>query len=201
MAAGADGSERPSLAPQPGLGELDALVERVRGTGLDIAVERSGRPFAVSGAAGLTVYRIVQEALTNALKHADELAAVQVRLAFSDPDVSVRVTDDGRPACGPPSPPPTAPARHRHRQPGVSGRGRPRRPRRGRDGRTGCRVRWHVRGRARDRRVAGRSWPRCATARRRPPHDGPDRAGRRPGAAAQGVPHDPRGRGRPRDRR
>jgi len=96
VAAGGNGSARPSLAPQPGLVELDALVERVRGTGLDIALERSGRPFAVSGAAGLTVYRIVQEALTNALKHADEPASVEVRLEFNDPDISVRVTDDGR---------------------------------------------------------------------------------------------------------
>jgi len=89
------GSERPSLSPQPGLGDLDALVERVRGTGLDVSLERSGRPFAVSSAAGLTVYRIVQEALTNALKHAHEPASVAVRLEFSDPDISVRVTDDG----------------------------------------------------------------------------------------------------------
>ena len=93
---GANGSERPPLAPQPGLGDLDALVERVRGTGLDVSVERSGRPFAVSDAAGLTVYRIVQEALTNALKHAHDPVAVEVRLEFSDPDISVRVTDDGR---------------------------------------------------------------------------------------------------------
>ena len=97
-AGAANGSGRPSLAPQPGLGELNALVERVRGTGLDVAVEQSGRPFPVSGAAGLTVYRIVQEALTNALKHAEEPASVQVRLEFSDPDISVRVTDDGRTA-------------------------------------------------------------------------------------------------------
>jgi signal transduction histidine kinase len=83
------------LAPQPGLADLDALVERVRGTGLDVSLERSGRAFPVSGAAGLTVYRIVQEALTNALKHAEEPAHVLVRLAFDDPDLSVRVVDDG----------------------------------------------------------------------------------------------------------
>ena len=92
---GEAGSVRPPLAPQPGLGDLDPLVERVRGTGLDVALECSGRPFPVSGAAGLTVYRIVQEALTNALKHAREPASVQVRLEFDDPDLSVRVTDDG----------------------------------------------------------------------------------------------------------
>jgi signal transduction histidine kinase len=87
--------ERPPLAPQPGLGELDALVERVRGTGLAVSVERAGRPFEVTGAAGLTVYRIVQEALTNALKHAHDPASVEVCLEFRDPDITVRVHDDG----------------------------------------------------------------------------------------------------------
>jgi signal transduction histidine kinase len=83
-------------APQPGLDELGGLVERVRGTGLSVSVEESGRPFAVSGAAGLTVYRIVQEALTNALKHADQPASVEVRLEYRDPDLAVEVIDDGR---------------------------------------------------------------------------------------------------------
>ncbi len=92
----ANGNGRPPFAPQPGLRELDALVDRVRGTGLDVSVERTGAPFEVSGAAGLTVYRIVQEALTNALKHAEQPASVEVRLAFDDPDVSVWITDDGR---------------------------------------------------------------------------------------------------------
>jgi len=95
--AGAGGAGAPPpLAPQPGLGDLDALVERVRGTGLDVEVERTGPAFAVSGAAGLTAYRIVQEALTNALKHAEEPRRVEVHLDFDDPDLSVRVTDDGR---------------------------------------------------------------------------------------------------------
>ena len=62
---------RPPFAPQPGLRELDALAERVRGTGLDVSVRSVGRAVRALGAAGLTVYRIVQEALTNALKHAD----------------------------------------------------------------------------------------------------------------------------------
>jgi signal transduction histidine kinase len=90
------GRDRLPYAPQPGLRELDPLVERVRGTGLDVSVRYAGVPFEVSEAAGLTVYRIVQEALTNALKHADEPASVEVRLAFADPDVSVQITDDGR---------------------------------------------------------------------------------------------------------
>jgi signal transduction histidine kinase len=100
---GANGSRRPPFAPQPGLRELDALAERVRGTGLDVSIRRVGAPFEVSSAAGLTVYRVVQEALTNALKHAEEPTSVEVRLAFADPDVSVRITDDGRTAVAVPA--------------------------------------------------------------------------------------------------
>ncbi len=61
-------------------------------------------PFELSPAAGLTVYRVVQEALTNALKHAEEPTAVEVRLAFADPDVAVRITDDGRARVSVPAP-------------------------------------------------------------------------------------------------
>jgi len=106
---GAHRSAPTPLAPQPGLGELPALVERVRATGLDVSVRREGSPFEVSGAAGLTVYRVVQEALTNALKHADEPTCVEVRLAFADPDVAVRITDDGRARVTVPSSSPAAP--------------------------------------------------------------------------------------------
>jgi signal transduction histidine kinase len=83
------------LAPQPGLGDLDALIDRVRSTGLTVSVEESGRRFALSEAAELTVFRIVQEALTNALKHAAEPSAVVIAITYDDPEVSVLVTDDG----------------------------------------------------------------------------------------------------------
>ncbi|HEY1826462.1 MAG TPA: histidine kinase, partial [Acidimicrobiales bacterium] len=55
------------LAPQPGLGELEALIDRVRATGLLVEVHETGSRFTLAQAAQLTVYRIVQEALTNAL--------------------------------------------------------------------------------------------------------------------------------------
>jgi signal transduction histidine kinase len=106
-----DGAKRSAptpFAPQPGLGELSALVERVRATGLDVSVRRVGAPFEVSDAAGLTVYRVVQEALTNALKHADEPTSVEVRLSFADPDVAVRNTDNGRARVTVPSSSPAA---------------------------------------------------------------------------------------------
>ncbi|HEY6474289.1 MAG TPA: histidine kinase, partial [Acidimicrobiales bacterium] len=86
---------RAALAPQPGLGDLDALVERVCGTGLTVSVERTGQPFELSGAAGLNVYRIVQEALTNALKHSGARHAY-VSVYGDGADVTVRVRDDGR---------------------------------------------------------------------------------------------------------
>jgi signal transduction histidine kinase len=90
-------------APQPGLDDLDGLVEHVRGAGLPVTYQVAGRPFAVPRGAQLAVFRIVQEALTNTLKHAgaDVTAAVSLRY---DPDgVEVDVFDDGRPS-GPVSP-------------------------------------------------------------------------------------------------
>jgi signal transduction histidine kinase len=112
------------LSPQPGLRDLERLVERVRGTGLPVSLERSGHPFELTSAAGLTVYRIVQEALTNVLKHAAEPSEVQVHLEFDDPDVTVRVTDDGRARVGAPTP--GTPAAHGPEGTGpgsVAGRG------------------------------------------------------------------------------
>ena len=85
-----------TLAPQPGLNELEALAERVRSTGLRVSLQIFGEPFALSGGAELTVYRIVQEALTNVLKHAGSARTVNISLTFGDPDITVRITNDGR---------------------------------------------------------------------------------------------------------
>jgi signal transduction histidine kinase len=93
---GATQSERDALAPQPGVNELGALAQRVRSTGLDVILENAGQPFPLSGAAGLTVYRIVQEALTNTLKHATSAQRVTVSLCFDQPELSITVLDDGR---------------------------------------------------------------------------------------------------------
>jgi signal transduction histidine kinase len=90
-----DDAEQPSLAPAPGLGDLDDLAETVRAAGIPVALMVTGEAAALPPAASLTVYRIVQEALTNVVKHArDAQASVRVRLG---PDgVLVTVSDNGR---------------------------------------------------------------------------------------------------------
>jgi signal transduction histidine kinase len=82
------------LAPQPGIDDLGALVERFRATGLPVGLTVEGTPFPLGAAAELTVYRIVQEALTNTLRHAEARHAA-VTVSYDQPQVRVRVTDDG----------------------------------------------------------------------------------------------------------
>ena len=80
--------------PQAGLEQLDALIERVRATGLPVSLEIEGAPRPVPAAVGLSAYRIVQEALTNSLKHA-AAEHIRVRLRY-DRMLELEVRDDGR---------------------------------------------------------------------------------------------------------
>jgi signal transduction histidine kinase len=82
--------------PQPGVGQLGALMERVRATGLDVRLVVDGAPFPLGAAAELTAYRIVQEALTNTLRHA-AAAHAWVTISYDEPEVRIRVADDGIP--------------------------------------------------------------------------------------------------------
>ncbi|GAA1730292.1 histidine kinase [Isoptericola hypogeus] len=102
--SGADGGARPA----PGLADLPDLVERVRGTGRQIAVDVSGEPRPLGPAAQLAVYRTVQEALTNTARYAGERAASAVSLTWSEGEVEVVVSDDGG---GPRAPGGSGPAR------------------------------------------------------------------------------------------
>lgn len=86
------------LRPQPGLDQLDALLEQVRGAGLATRLTRTGEPVPLSPGAQLTVYRVVQEALTNTLKHAPSASAAEVRLDYGGDVLALEVTDDGAPA-------------------------------------------------------------------------------------------------------
>ncbi|MFE7512899.1 sensor histidine kinase [Streptomyces sp. NPDC057540] len=89
-----EGEDAPR-APQPGIGDLPALLERVRDGGLAVGYATEGGVRAVPAATGASVYRIVQEALTNVVKHAKARTA-DVRLAHADGVLRVTVTDDGR---------------------------------------------------------------------------------------------------------
>ena len=80
--------------PQPGIAQLGALVDSVRSTGLRVTLQVDGEPRPDSAAVGPSVYRIVQESLTNVLKHAAH-ARVTVRVNCGAAAVSVAVEDDG----------------------------------------------------------------------------------------------------------
>lgn len=82
------------LAPQPGLGGLDALIEQSRAGGLDVTVEIRGRPRALVQTLDLSAYRIVQEALTNVLKHAGATDA-RVTVAYEPHALALTIADAG----------------------------------------------------------------------------------------------------------
>lgn len=87
------------LAPQPGVGMLPDLIRGVReswgdGAGVRFAVHGDPRP--LDDGPSLAVYRVIQEALTNVIKHAGQRVTVDVVLSYGDEDVEVRVEDDGR---------------------------------------------------------------------------------------------------------
>jgi signal transduction histidine kinase len=81
--------------PQPGVAELDDLVARVRSTGLPVRYECTGFAADLPTGVQLAVFRLVQEALTNTMKHAGPHASAAVRLQVSGADVRVDVEDDG----------------------------------------------------------------------------------------------------------
>lgn len=92
----ADGAARAApRGPQPGVEELAGLLERVRGSGLEVSYERTGAVRGLPAALEATVYRVVQEALTNVVKHAGA-SRVSVRLEYGARELAVTVTDDGR---------------------------------------------------------------------------------------------------------
>ncbi|MER7464542.1 histidine kinase [Streptomyces sp. NPDC097981] len=82
-------------APQPGIEELPQLLERVRGSGPQVSYERTGAVRALPAALEATVHRVVQEALTNVVKHAGA-SEVSVRLEYGPRTLTVSVVDDGR---------------------------------------------------------------------------------------------------------
>ena len=82
------------FTPQPGVGELEVLADSVRAAGLPVDLVISGAPAALPAAVDVSVYRIVQEALTNVLKHAGP-ARADVTIGCADEAVTIEITDDG----------------------------------------------------------------------------------------------------------
>jgi signal transduction histidine kinase len=95
---GTDAAER---APQPGLGDLDALLERSRAAGLDVELSVEGEPRPLPQSVDLSAFRIVQEALTNVLKHAGRAPAT-VLLGYRADGLELTIRDAGDGGAGPP---------------------------------------------------------------------------------------------------
>jgi signal transduction histidine kinase len=83
------------LVPHPGLNDLDALLGDVRAAGLAVRLEMEGEPFPLPAGVDLSAYRILQEGLTNTLKHGRARHA-EVTVHFGEAELQVEVRDDGQ---------------------------------------------------------------------------------------------------------
>jgi signal transduction histidine kinase len=87
------GAER---APQPGVGQLEDLLEQVRAAGLPVTFTVEGIPVELPQGVALAAYRIVQESLTNTRKHGGPQVTAQVALSYLEDELRMTVSDDGR---------------------------------------------------------------------------------------------------------
>jgi signal transduction histidine kinase len=83
------------LAPAPGLASLDRLIERTCGAGVRVTLQIAGHARPAPAGVDLSAYRIIQEALTNVVRHAGTGASCVVSVGYTDADLVIRVTDDG----------------------------------------------------------------------------------------------------------
>jgi len=90
---------QPGRMPQPGLADLDRLTASVREAGLPVTLRIEGRPCVLPQTLDLSAFRIVQEGLTNALKHAGP-AQAQVVVRYTDASVELEIVDNGSPKSG-----------------------------------------------------------------------------------------------------
>ena len=93
-------TETAGMGPQPGLGDLDRLAEKVRDAGLPVEVAVSGSARPLPAGMELAAYRIIQEALTNVVKHAGR-ASAGVAVRYAEDTLDIEVSDDGRGAAAP----------------------------------------------------------------------------------------------------
>ncbi len=94
LAPKADGSEDDALAPQPSLTRLSELIDRIAFAGLPVEVRISGDPYPLPTGVDVTAYRIIQEALTNALKHGDGVKA-EVTVRYAPHALRVEILNSG----------------------------------------------------------------------------------------------------------
>jgi signal transduction histidine kinase len=99
---GLDRPDETEFAPLPGAADLPALAARVRAAGLPVDLRVRGDLTALPTGVGLSAYRIVQEALTNALKHAGPQATVHIDVCHQSGAVELTVADTGRGSGGTP---------------------------------------------------------------------------------------------------
>ncbi|MEU8177013.1 sensor histidine kinase [Microbispora hainanensis] len=95
------GSPAEEYAPQPGVAQLGDLIEQVRASGLPTELTVSGTVRSLPEGEQLAVYRIVQEALTNALKHGGPGTRAWVEVTYGRREIELRISDDGRGAAAP----------------------------------------------------------------------------------------------------
>jgi signal transduction histidine kinase len=88
-------TELDALGPQPGLADLPKLVEQIRRAGVDVVMASEGMPAELPARVDLFAYRIVQEALTNVLKHAGPHTHTEVKLSTEVDRIVIEVLDDG----------------------------------------------------------------------------------------------------------
>ena len=93
------GDQQLAIGPQPGLASLQSLVEQVRASGLPVTVRIEGEPVRLPAGIDLAAYRIVQEALTNIVKHAGDTTA-EVVVRYRERALELDVVDDGHGAVG-----------------------------------------------------------------------------------------------------
>jgi signal transduction histidine kinase len=93
-------ADDPGMGPQPGLAELERLISQVRDVGLPVELNVEGNACCLPAGMDLAAYRIVQEALTNTVKHGGK-ATARVNVRYSDDNLEIEVIDDGRGAAAP----------------------------------------------------------------------------------------------------
>jgi signal transduction histidine kinase len=96
-----DDDAQGTRSPAPSLSKIDDLVARVRDTGLGVELRIEPELPELPASVDLAAYRIVQESLTNVMKHGGPVAAVEIRCTGAD--LLIEVSDDGRPRSEPPS--------------------------------------------------------------------------------------------------